>query len=111
MHIGKLILAGLLVSAISATAALAADTQRAALDDTALAGISGGQSVNTATQTLTANSTGATITAGQVTSGSVDFSDNAFQNFNGIGNVVVNTGNNNVIQGSLQVYMVTAPSP
>ena len=108
MHIGKLILSGLFAAVISGTAAIAADTTHQPLDDAALADISGGQ--NTATQSLTATTTNTTLTAGTVTSGAVNFSNSAFQNFNGIGNVVVNTGNNNVIQGSLQVFMTATPS-
>jgi len=110
MRIGKLISPALFVSAIATGAAFAADATRPAMDDRALAGISAGQG-NTASQNVTASSTGATLTAGTVTTGTVDFTDNAFDNFNGIGNVVVNTGNNNIIQGSLQVYMVGTPSP
>lgn len=111
MHLNRLIFAALLASAMATGTAFAADRPDQALDDNALAGISAGQSTNSATQTLSANSTGSTIIAGQITSGGVSFSDNAFQGFSGIGNVVVNTGNNNVIQGSLQLFLVAAPSP
>ena len=106
MHIAKLILSGIVASMISTTAAVAAD----ALDDSALADVRGGQSTNVATQTVTATAANS-LSAGTVESGAVDFSTNAFQNFNGIGNVVVNTGNNNIIQGTLQVYMVSSPNP
>ena len=115
MHIGKLIFQGLLLSAAWGSAACAAEMPLAALDDSTLAGISAGQSVNTTvntvTQTLNANSTGNSLTAGTVTSGDVNFADNAFQGFNGINNVVVNTGNNNIIQGSMQVYLTTTTTP
>jgi hypothetical protein len=106
MRIGTLIIP-VLVSVFTATAANAADTAPQALDDKALAGISAGSD----TQTVTASSTGATIAANTVTSGEVSFANNAFEGFSGIGNIVVNTGNANVIQGSLQVNLNSAPSP
>jgi hypothetical protein len=83
-----------------------------------LEGISGGDAVVIETvtgavteQTLEATVTDNTITAGSVTSGAVNFGSNAL-NFNGIGNFVVNTGNNNVLQGSLSVTVINgAPVP
>ena len=60
-------------------------------------------------QTVTALSTDNVISADSVVSGDVGFSQGAFANFNGIGNIVVNTGNNNAIQGTLSVTVVGLP--
>ena len=60
-------------------------------------------------QNVDALSSGNRISADTVTSGNVNFSENSLSGFNGIGNVVVNTGNNNSIQGTLSVTIVTAP--
>ncbi len=71
------------------------------------------ETVNEATteQNLEATVTDNSISANTVTSGAVNFGSNAL-NFNGIGNFVVNTGNNNVLQGSLSVTVINgAPSP
>ena len=74
--------------------------------------ISGGLSIeaNAATQQrLTANNSGNTINAETVQSGAVSFGAGAFDGFNGVGNFVINTGNNNNLQGSLSVTVVTLP--
>ena len=71
-----------------------------------LADISAGQSDQTlalTNQSLTATSTGNMINANSVNAGDVNFGANVFSGFNGIGNFVINTGNNNVLQGSLSV--------
>jgi hypothetical protein len=60
-------------------------------------------------QSVTALSSGNSVEADSVISGNVDFSQNAFSGFSGIGNIVVNTGNNNVIQGTLSVTVVGLP--
>jgi len=59
-------------------------------------------------QSVTASSTANVISAGSLISGGV-FSQNAFSGFSGIGNIVVNTGNNNAIQGTLSVTVVGQP--
>ncbi len=46
-----------------------------------------------------------------VTSGAVNFSDNALSGFRGIGNFVVNTGANNTLQGAINISVVTTPGP
>lgn len=71
-----------------------------------LADISAGESDQTlalTNQSLTATSTGNMINANSVNAGDVNFGANVFSGFNGIGNFVINTGNNNVLQGSLSV--------
>lgn len=60
-------------------------------------------------QTVSASSSANVISAGSLVSGGVSFSQNAFSGFSGIGNIVVNTGNNNAIQGTLSVTVVGAP--
>ena len=77
--------------------------------DAQLADISGGESVAISDQTLTAVNTGNSIHADSVTNGAVSLNANAFSGFAGIGNFVINTGNNNNLQGSLSVNIVMAP--
>lgn len=72
----------------------------AALDDAALGSARGGVAIVVGNQTLKSSLSGNTI-AGNYTAGAVSFSDNAFSNFNGMGNVVVNTG----AQANLQSAM------
>ena len=77
-----------------------------------LADVSGGQAIVVnalSNQTLNATVTGNQITAGSVQSGAVTFANGALSGFNGIGNFVINTGNNNVLQGSLSVTVVPLP--
>ena len=74
-----------------------------------LAGGDGGVAVAVANQRLTAVNTGNRITADQVVTGSVSLDGNALSNFSGLGNIVVNTGNNNNLQSSLSVSIVTPP--
>lgn len=57
-------------------------------------------------QNLNATVTGNRITAGTVSTGAVNIGDNAL-GFHGIGNFVINTGNNNVLQGSLSVTVLS----
>jgi hypothetical protein len=78
----------------------------ALLNTDALSDISAGESDQTlalTNQSLTATSTGNMINASSVNAGDVTFGANVFSGFNGIGNFVINTGNNNVLQGSLSV--------
>lgn len=60
-------------------------------------------------QSVTASSSANVISAGSLISGGVSFSQGAFGGFSGIGNIVVNTGNNNAIQGTLSVTVVGMP--
>jgi hypothetical protein len=72
----------------------------AALDDAALGSARGGEAIVVGNQTLKSSLSGNTI-AGNYTAGAVSMSDNAFTNFNGMGNVVINTG----AQANLQSAM------
>jgi hypothetical protein len=86
----------------------------APISDQDLAGISGGAALQIQAltrQNLTAAVSGNSLNAETIESGTINFSANALSGFNGIGNFVINTGNNNVLQGSLSVTIVTAPSP
>src|ERR1043165_2190740 len=85
-----------------------------ALSAEELRAISGGEEVKVDVlthQSLNAAVSENSITAHTVESGDVSFAPNPL-NFNGIGNFVVNPGNNNAIQGSLSVTILNAaPSP
>ncbi|MGH7017610.1 MAG: hypothetical protein ACRED8_11095, partial [Caulobacteraceae bacterium] len=110
------ILAGAVLMANAALAQPAAAPQSSSSSSTAradatlpqplatsnLGSISAGQGItyNTMTnQTLGATDTGNSIVAGTVTNGDVNVGAGAFSGFNGVGNFVVNTGNNNIVQG------------
>jgi len=76
-----------------------------ALDD--LADISGGAALAIddsalSNQELTANNSNNTV-GGDVGTGDIRFSEGAFSSFSGVGNVVVNTGVQANIQGSINV--------
>ncbi len=72
-----------------------------------LAGMSGGAAVAVTNQNLSAVNAGNTVSADSLTTGSVTLQSNAFSGFGGIGNFVINTGNNNNLQGSLSVTIIT----
>lgn len=73
-----------------------------AVADEDLLGLRGGQALVIANQTMTAINTGSVLN-GDYTAGSISFSDNALANFNGFGNVVVNTGAQNNLQSGLNL--------
>ncbi|HWU56671.1 MAG TPA: hypothetical protein VN175_14270 [Rhizomicrobium sp.] len=60
-------------------------------------------------QTLSALNSGNQVNADTVLTGDVTLQSGAFNGFNGIGNFVFNTGNNNNLQGTLSVT-VLAPA-
>ncbi len=114
------ITAGLaLAAALCAAPAWADETANAApvaeesvIDLAELANLSGGDGVDIDTitaQTLRAVSSGNTVRATNVGSGDVQIGENAFQDFTGIGNFIINTGHNNTLQSSLNVNIVLAP--
>jgi hypothetical protein len=75
-----------------------------------LADMSGGASpsgVAITNQTLTALNAGNTVNANSLVTGDVTLQPGAFNGFNGIGNFVFNTGNNNNLQGTLSVTIIT----
>lgn len=78
--------------------------------DADLGAISGGQGVVVealSNQQLSASNSGS-IEANQVSTGNVDFSTG---DYSGIGNFVVNTGNNNNLQGVISVNVATLGGP
>lgn len=92
-------------SAPSATTTALAQAPTKADDESTLSNadldqLRGGESVVVTNQTLTAITSGNVIN-GDYTAGNVSLSDSAFSNFNGLGNVLINTG----AQVSLQTGM------
>jgi hypothetical protein len=83
-----------------------ADTQLAVneLSDDDLGDQRGGQALVVGTQTLSAISSGS-ILNGNYNAGAVNISDNALSNFNGIGNVVINTGAQNTLQSGMNLVI------
>ena len=81
-----------------------------ALSRDELATLSGGASpsgVAITKQTLTAVNSGNSLNADNITTGDISVGAGAFNGFNGVGNFVFNTGNNNNVQGSLSVTIMT----
>ena len=77
-----------------------------------LAEMSGGASptgVAITNQSLSAINSGNQVNADSVITGAVTLQSGAFNGFNGIGNFVFNTGNNNNLQGTLSVTIITPP--
>lgn len=80
------------------------------LDATALANeaISAGV-IASSMQTLTATNSGNTVTADTIETGDITLSADALSGFSGVGNFVMNTGNNNNLQGSISIVIVMPP--
>lgn len=57
-------------------------------------------------QVVIAENSGNHITADTVTNGAITIDAGALQGFTGLGNFVINTGNNNNLQGNLSVSIV-----
>ena len=99
----------LLAGVTSARAAEAAAPLPEPLPASDLAAISGGaNTINMALskQALTAVNSGNQVNGDSVVTGNVNVDPSAFNGFNGIGNFVFNTGNNNNLQGSLSVTIL-----
>ncbi|WP_313045859.1 hypothetical protein [Brevundimonas sp.] len=79
----------------------------------ALHGRQGASSVVIASdQLLQATNSGNSVNANTVTTGGMRIDANAFSGFNGVGNFVMNSGNNNNLQGAITINIVTtAPNP
>jgi hypothetical protein len=73
-----------------------------------LAQFRGGQTLVVGNQTLTAVTSG-NVLNGDYTAGSVSLSDNAFANFNGIGNLAINTGAQVSLQSGMSVVINVQP--
>ncbi len=83
-------------------------TEDATLSDSDLGDLRGGDAIVVGTQTLTAINSGTVIT-GNYTAGNIRISDNALSNFNGLGNLVINTGAQNNLQSAMNVTINIAP--
>lgn len=70
--------------------------------DSDLLQMRGGQAIVVGNQTLTAISNGNAFT-GNYTAGSIALADNTLSNFNGLGNLVINTGAQNNLQSAMNV--------
>jgi len=100
---------------VGAAPAIAADSSPPpslpqAVTTSELAEMSGGESpLNMAIskQNLTAVNAGNSVNGENVVTGNVNVDPSAFNGFNGVGNFVFNTGNNNNLQGSLSVTILT----
>jgi hypothetical protein len=87
-------------------------SQPAAMSEAELDAVSAGAEPGTLTLAntqLNATNSGNSITASSVTSGGIAFSGNALSGFSGVGNFVMNTGNNNNLQGSITVNIGNVP--
>ena len=86
-----------------------------ATDDLASVSAGTGVDVNIVTsqtfsnQQLSATNTGNTVIADKVTNGDISFSGDALNGYSGVGNFVMNTGNNNNLQGSVSVTIGGLP--
>lgn len=97
-----------------AVTAAASGPRSLAIDELdALHGRQGASSVIIASdQLLQATNSGNSVNANTVTTGAMRIDANAFSGFNGIGNFVMNSGNNNNLQGAITINIVTtAPNP
>lgn len=78
----------------------------------ALHGRQGAIVVVASDQLLQATNSGNSVNANTVTTGAMRIDANAFAGFNGIGNFVMNSGNNNNLQGAITINIVTTgPTP
>ena len=97
--------------------ALAADAAPQTMSQDDLAKMSGGADVTVnettalSNQELTAVSDHNTVN-GNLTTGQVNFAPGSLSDFTGLGNFVVNTGANNILQGTISVSIATGnPAP
>ena len=83
------------------------------LSDKALGAESGQGVTNTvmSEQQLAATTSGNSVAAGVMRNGDVAFSTSALTGFTGVGNFVINTGNNSNLQGTISVNIVTTAPP
>ena len=105
-HIAFLTFSAIAMLAAGQAAAADRSALPAAVSSEDLATMSGGAAVAVTNQNLSAVNSGNTVSANSLTTGDVTLQSNAFSGFSGIGNFVVNTGNNNNIQGSLSVTVI-----
>ncbi|MGZ9080525.1 MAG: hypothetical protein ACXW2A_19570 [Burkholderiales bacterium] len=71
-----------------------------------LNGRQGSKSTILSDQDLTAINRGNSITAHTVNTGAITLGPGAFEGFAGVGNFVINSGNNNNLQGALTINII-----
>jgi len=107
-----LLLTGLLLSTAVAAAheggPLAAPVPDAPLSPEDLAALNGGSgtTIGLSYQALSAANSGNSIEADSVVTGNIALQAGSLGGFNGVGNFVFNTGNNNNLQGALSVTVM-----
>ncbi len=89
---------------IAATEPAAEPAEFASVSDDELGGLRGGESMTIANQTLVAITSGNVI-GGDYIGGSVSLSDFALSNFNGVGNLLINTGGQVSIQSGMNLII------
>jgi hypothetical protein len=87
---------------IAPEASLTPVAEDSTLADDDLLQMRGGQAIVVGNQTLTAISNGNAFN-GNYIAGSIALTDNALSNFNGLGNLVINTGAQNNLQSAMNV--------
>jgi hypothetical protein len=93
--------------------AQAADTRfalPAPLAASDLAQMSGGAApsgIAVTTQDLSASNSDNSLSANSIVTGNINVPAGAFNGYNGVGNFVFNTGNNNNVQGALSITILT----
>lgn len=109
-----LLIASLAMLAMHLPSARAEEAQKASLPEplsvSDLARLSGGASptgIAVTTQDLSASNSGNSVNASSIVTGNINVPASAFSGYNGVGNFVFNTGNNNNVQGSLSITIVT----
>lgn len=84
------------------------DPENPVLDDLDIKELRGGENLIVTNQTLTAITTGNVID-GNYTAGNVTLSDFALSNFNGLGNLMINTGAQVSMQGGINLTINVGP--
>ena len=84
------------------------DEQRPTVGESDLGDMRGGQSVTIANQTMQALTAGNSI-YGDNNAGAVNVSDNALSNFNGLGNIMINTGSQVSLQSGMNITINVHP--
>lgn len=84
------------------------DEQRPTVGEDDLGELRGGQSLVLANQTMQALTAGNTI-GGDNIAGAVNVADNALSNFNGLGNIMINTGSQVNLQSGMNITINVHP--
>jgi hypothetical protein len=79
-------------------------------DLSAVRGGAGSSSQAITDQTIGAVNAGNQISAGPMSNGAVSIDSNAFSGFSGVGNFMMNTGNQNNLESTLSVTIVGTPT-